>query len=223
MRYSAQAKEAASLNPPSASYASQPASTSNTTGYGQPSSSSSATNALAGPSRSQYHTAPSDQTGSYSSNSYRPNGASTSYASALASNNAASASSRSPYYGSSSTSSYNPPPSYNRSPYLSHSTISQSGQRYGTSSGTTSNSYTGGQQQQQQRAGQATTASTGYQYGYPSPTLTHNLPTTWPKPLPPATAAPGLSGQPAVPINFKPSPFFRIISAVSRVITLSSQ
>ena len=45
-----------------------------------------------------------------------------------------------------------------------------------------------------------------------------NVPTSWPARLPPRPA--GLAGQPAIPMNFKPSPFYKIITAVSGVQTL---
>lgn len=46
------------------------------------------------------------------------------------------------------------------------------------------------------------------------------LPTSWPQPLPPVPRS-NISGQAAVPMNFKSSPFFKIINAVSPVVTLS--
>lgn len=45
------------------------------------------------------------------------------------------------------------------------------------------------------------------------------IPTSWPKPLPARPAA--MAGQPAVPINFKPSPFYKIVAAVSSLQTMA--
>lgn len=57
--------------------------------------------------------------------------------------------------------------------------------------------------------------SNGYAAG-----LSSQIPTSLPVPLPPKSA---LAGQPAIPMNFKPSPFFNVISAVSTVTTLPSE
>jgi len=50
--------------------------------------------------------------------------------------------------------------------------------------------------------------------------LNSQIPTSLPVPLPPKSA---IAGQPAIPMNFKPSPFFSVISAVSTVVTLPSE
>lgn len=50
--------------------------------------------------------------------------------------------------------------------------------------------------------------------------LSNQIPTSLPVPLPPKSA---IAGQPAIPMNFKPSPFFNVISAVSTVTTLPSE
>lgn len=50
--------------------------------------------------------------------------------------------------------------------------------------------------------------------------LNSQIPTSLPLPLPPKSA---IAGQPAIPMNFKPSPFFNVISAVSTVVTLPSE
>jgi hypothetical protein len=55
--------------------------------------------------------------------------------------------------------------------------------------------------------------------GYGS-ALSSQIPTSLPAPLPPKSA---IAGQPAIPMNFKPSPFFNVISAVSPVVTLLSE
>ena len=47
------------------------------------------------------------------------------------------------------------------------------------------------------------------------------IPTSWP--TKPAPRPVGLAGQPAVPINFKPSPFYKIVTAVSTVTTLQRE
>ena len=55
--------------------------------------------------------------------------------------------------------------------------------------------------------------------GYPGASNTNaNIPTSWPARLPPKPA--GLAGQAAVPMNFKQSPFYKIVQAVSTVHTL---
>lgn len=55
--------------------------------------------------------------------------------------------------------------------------------------------------------------------GYGS-SLSSQIPTSLPAPLPPKSA---IAGQPAIPMNFKPSPFFNVVSAVSPVVTLPSK
>lgn len=66
---------------------------------------------------------------------------------------------------------------------------------------------------------QASHRAGGGHTGYGS-SLLNQIPTSLPTPLPPKSA---IAGQPAIPMNFKPSPFFRIISAVSTVTTLPSE
>lgn len=53
-------------------------------------------------------------------------------------------------------------------------------------------------------------------------TAAASIPTAWPTALPPVPKS-NFAGQPAVPINFKSSPFFKILMAVSPVVELRSK
>lgn len=91
---------------------------------------------------------------------------------------------------------------YSNSPNPAYRAIAQAG----SSSGSSAHAH------QPQRS----TASSSYGGG----PLSNQIPTSLPTPLPPKSA---IQGQPAIPMNFKPSPFYNIISAVSTVVALPSE
>lgn len=114
-----------------------------------------------------------------------------------------------------------PVPPAGRSPTFGTAAVHQNG--YGASS----SSYTSnGRLQPPATNGSHHSAYSAPRPGYSS-SNSHNhasssssqqIPTTWPAKLPPRP--PGLQGQPAVPMNFKPSPFYKIVTAVSTVQTM---